>query len=280
LFLLELSHTWGPALRTAPTSSALIGFPYHWSFFSGLPSPAGGNAWTDNGDGTFTVVPGTPLDVKYTMLDLYVMGLADPGEVKPFYVLENPTVPSTPTDPLWQGPFAAHSFPWFDQSTPPLTVSATKTTFTIDDIIAANGPRSPAPNTKTELSIAFVLMVPESATDAEIAQAEAVFDPIAEQFAPAFAEAVSNRGSLDVLTLEKTDAGTAGSGGTGGTSSDAGKPYPIDEAGVAASGGKPAQKRNDDSDGGCSTSPRSTGDRFAFVLFALALSRIVRRRRR
>ncbi|MCA9622496.1 MAG: hypothetical protein KC731_25915, partial [Myxococcales bacterium] len=54
LFLLELSHNWGPALQLpSPNPGALVGFPFHWSFFMDAGgSPAGGSAWTDNGDGT------------------------------------------------------------------------------------------------------------------------------------------------------------------------------------------------------------------------------------
>ena len=73
LFLLELSHVWGPA-AAVPTmdggvaADALIGFTYHWSFWmDNGGSPAGGNAWVDNGDGTFTTSGGLPSTVKYSI---------------------------------------------------------------------------------------------------------------------------------------------------------------------------------------------------------------------
>ena len=50
LFLLELSHLWGPAIKVpSPNTHALIAFPYHWSFFLELPSPIGAPGGTDNG---------------------------------------------------------------------------------------------------------------------------------------------------------------------------------------------------------------------------------------
>src|SRR6185369_11029244 len=55
LFLLELSHRFGPALRVpGADQNELTGFPFHWSFWMDAGgSPSGGNAWKDNGDGTF-----------------------------------------------------------------------------------------------------------------------------------------------------------------------------------------------------------------------------------
>ena len=111
LFLLELSHLWGPHVTVPmPNEDELIGFPSHWSFFMDAGgSPAGGNLWTDNGDGTFTVVPGDPATVKYSMIDLYLMGLASPDEVEPFGVLTNVIVPMMPADPVWGGAYSGRS---------------------------------------------------------------------------------------------------------------------------------------------------------------------------
>lgn len=215
LFLLEFMHNWGPEIDVpAPSPGDLIGFDYHWSFFISGHSPAGGNEWHDNGDGTFTVVPGSPSTVAYTPIDLYLMGLIPKEEVPPFTVLTEVTVPPTPTDPLWSGPFAPHSFPWFDTVNPPLTVTATQRTITIDDVIATNGPRSPEAGTKTSIKLGIALVVPSDATDADIANAEAVFDPIAGSLAPAFHTATGERGTLEVTT--HTDDGTGGAGGAGG----------------------------------------------------------------
>lgn len=211
LFLLELFHNWGPALRIGTDASAdggadakapstqLLGFPFHWSFWMDAGgSPAGGNVWTNNGDGTFTVKGQSPATVSYSMLDLYLMGLADKSEVSPFGVLEHAVPPSDAKDPFG-GAFSAHSFPWFGAS--PLTVTATRRTVTIDDVIATNGKRQPAVGASpTTWTLGIVLAVPADASDADVANAEAAFDPVAERLEPAFSRATHQRGKLKVVT--------------------------------------------------------------------------------
>ncbi|MFO0611480.1 MAG: hypothetical protein U0414_02745 [Polyangiaceae bacterium] len=218
LFMLEFSHQFGPnILVPSPGPNDLTGFPYHWSFFLETTSPSGGNHWIDNGDGSFTVAPRAPKDVKFSMLDLYLMGIATKDEVGPIEVLTATTVPPTPTDPLFGGAFSAQSFPWFDATTPPLTVQATKRTVSMDDVITANGVRSPDPVATRTWDVGFVLMVPAAATDAEIADATAVFQPIVEGLPAAFAAATGDRGSLHVVTDDTIGAG--GGGGAGGATS-------------------------------------------------------------
>lgn len=121
LFLLELSHAWGPAVQlpSAP-ADALIGFTFHWTFWldSG-GSPAGGNRWSDNGDGTFTTLPLSPSDVRFSDLDLYLMGLLDASDVEPFSVIDSPEVPPA-TDPINGGQVSASTFPWFCPSRRPM----------------------------------------------------------------------------------------------------------------------------------------------------------------
>jgi hypothetical protein len=43
-----------------------------------IPSDPPLRAWTDNGDGTYTVVPGDPATVRFSDLDLYLMGSRRP----------------------------------------------------------------------------------------------------------------------------------------------------------------------------------------------------------
>lgn len=215
LFLLEFSHQWGPnVLVPAPGQNDLTGFPYHWSFFYESVSPAGGNHWIDNGDGTFTVAPGAPKDVKFSPLDLYLMGIGTAAEVGPIEVLTETVVPPTPVDPLFGDPFAAQAFPWFDTTTPPITVEATKRTLSIDDVIAANGPRTPDAVTSRTWDVGFVLMVPAEATDEEIAAASAVFEPVVNELPATFAASTSGRGTLKIVTDD-----TIGAGGAGGAAS-------------------------------------------------------------
>lgn len=222
LFLLELSHNWGPALRvTGPTPDELTGFPFHWSFFMDAGgSPAGGNQWKDNGDGTYTAIAAKPKTLAYSKLDLYMMGLAKPDEVPPFGVLESPVVPAAPTDPLWGGTYAAHSFPWFDAASS-FTVTATRKAFTIDDVITATGTRDPAfGKAQTSWKLGIVLVTSMSDTPAEVAAATQIFDPIAAGLAPAFNAATAGRGTLEIVThgdaMGSGGAGGAGGGGAGG----------------------------------------------------------------
>jgi MYXO-CTERM domain-containing protein len=217
LFLLELSHNWGPALRvTGPTPDELTGFPFHWSFFMDAGgSPAGGNQWKDNGDGTFTAIAATPSTIAFSKLDLYMMGLAKSDEVPPFGVLESPVVPAAPTDPLWGGAYAAHSFPWFDAANS-FTVTATRKTFTIDDVITATGTRDPAFGASpTSWKLGIVLVTSKADTAADVAAAQQIFDPIAAGLAPAFNAATSGRGTLEIVT-HGIDMGSGGAGGAGG----------------------------------------------------------------
>lgn len=280
LFLLELSHLWGPGVAVpAPNPNELIGFPFHWSFFNDVAGPAGGNAWTDNGDGTFTVVPGAPSTTKYSNLDLYILGLAESTEVQPFGVLEPTDVPATPTDPFWGGAYAAHSFPWFDTQNPPLTVTATRRELTIDDVIAANGTRDPAANVKTSWTLGIVLIVEAGASDADIAVAKAAFDPIAESLAPAFSTATQGRGTLEVVTVGEGGAGGAGggAGGTGGVGAGGAG------GGTGNAGANAPAANGGESDDGCSCAVVGGGEtdagswRLAAAIAAVAAW--VRRRR-
>ncbi|HET7842080.1 MAG TPA: hypothetical protein VFM21_10765, partial [Terriglobia bacterium] len=87
----------------------------------------GGSVWQDNFDGTFTqldddyYVPAT----GWSYLDLYLMGLISPAEVPDFFILRN-LVPSGKD---------ANGHPIF---------KADRTKVTIQDVIAAEGPRFPA----------------------------------------------------------------------------------------------------------------------------------------
>jgi hypothetical protein len=215
LFLLELSHNWGPAVKVPGTKpNELIGSQAHWSFWmDATGSPAGGNDWMDNGDGTFTVVPHVLSELKYSMLDLYLMGLASASDVPPFGVLENPIPPSDIKDPFTGVAYGASSFPWY--STMPFTVQATRRNLTINDIIAANGTRSPAVgNSPTSFTLGIVLVVPSDATDTEVAAAQAIMDPVAESLGPAFRDATRGRGTMTVVTApEPMDAGDPPSDG-------------------------------------------------------------------
>lgn len=211
LFLLELSHLWGPQLRApAPTPDALVGFTFHWSFWMDAGgSPAGGNRFRDHGDGTFTVEPRPAAAVTFSMLDLYLMGLASADEVPPVGLLVDPVVPEGVKDPMGQRPVGAATFPWFDGA--PFTVRATKRTYTMAELVAANGgPRVPSVG-KSSYDVGFVLVVPAEATDEELAAWDAVMTPVARESVARFAEATRGRASL-VVTTPSTLPGPAEAG--------------------------------------------------------------------
>jgi len=229
LFLLEFSHQYLAAVRVPGSAPNDLGTWPHWSFwYSSGGSPPGGNIWHDNGDGTFSTTPIMPAQVKYSMLDLYLMGLASPSEVGDIQVLENAAAPATPPDPTTGKPFSTASLTDFESA--PLTVTATEKTYGISDVIAKNGPRNPATSPASS-TLGIVFVVPQDAGAAEIASDQATFDPVAVAIPPAYATATSGRATLEVVTWEDggldlvtaIDAGPD-AGEDGGTQPDAGEP--------------------------------------------------------
>lgn len=127
----------------------------HWSFYMNSGgSPVEGHEWIDNGDGTFTALQQDLYE--YSDLDLYLMGLLPPDQVEPWFVLEDVSncVDSAAPDGGCAPPdaflFQADSY----------TVNATRRDITIDDVIAAEGPRTPAwPEAPDEFDVSFLLVV-------------------------------------------------------------------------------------------------------------------------
>lgn len=133
----EMGHRWS-AFVSAKVNGELIPLgPTHWA--RGLHAPVafpyqrpteasamGGSVWQDNFDGTFTqldddyYVPAT----GWSYLDLYLMGLISASEVPDFFILRN-LVPAGKDD---------NGHPIF---------RAERTKVTIQDVIAAEGPRTP-----------------------------------------------------------------------------------------------------------------------------------------
>lgn len=134
----EVGHRWGAyvtakvggkAIRLGPWPhwaqglQALVAFPYS------LPTEAstlGGGVWQDNFDGTYTQLSGgffVP-PAGYSYLDLYLMGLISPAEVPDFFILDNLVRVGKDTN--------GHRL-----------FKANRTKVTIQDVIAAEGPRLP-----------------------------------------------------------------------------------------------------------------------------------------
>lgn len=133
----EMGHRWSAFVSATIGGDTIALGPTHWA--RGLQAPApfpfqrpseasamGGGVWQDNFDGTFTqidddyYVPAT----GYSYLDLYLMGLIAPAEVPDFFILRNLT-------PAGRD---ANGRPIF---------RADRTKITIQDVIAAAGPRQP-----------------------------------------------------------------------------------------------------------------------------------------
>lgn len=275
IYLLEFSHNWGPAIQLPAEADAsadagsnpgeLIGFPFHWSFFFDPGGMAGGNPWQDLGGGSFSVSGQTPSTIKYSPIDLYIMGLADKTEVPPFGVIENAVVPGDVKDPFSRGLYDASSFPWWG-STAFTVTGANRREITIDDVIAANGPRVPDASTSPKnFNIGIVLDVAADATDDDIAAAEAALDPIAITYPQAFHDATGGKGTFTIATSNQA------------TDDDAGV---IDDGGAVAPNG--AAPSSSGSSGGCNVTA-SSPDRTGWFFFASGLvacaAGLIRRRK-
>jgi hypothetical protein len=133
----EMGHRWSAFVSAKVGGETIPLGPTHWA--RGLQAPVafpyqrpteasamGGSVWQDNFDGTFTqldddyYVPAT----GWSYLDLYLMGLITASEVPDFFILRNLTPAGR------------------DASGRPL-VKADRVKVTIQDVIAAEGPRLP-----------------------------------------------------------------------------------------------------------------------------------------
>ena len=133
----EMGHRWAAFVSAKVNGETIQLGPVHWA--RGLQAPVvfpyqrpteasamGGGVWQDNFDGTYTqldddyYVPAT----GYSYLDLYLMGLISAVEVPDFFILKN----------LVSAGKDANGHPIF---------KADRTKVTIQDVIAAEGPRVP-----------------------------------------------------------------------------------------------------------------------------------------
>ncbi len=134
----EMDHRWN-AFLSAKVNGKIVPLsnPVHWLMGLQVPVPfpyvrpteasiMGGGVWQDNHDGTYTqlddnyYVPAT----GYSYLDLYTMGLISPAEVPNFYLLQH----------LKYVGHDAEGHPIF---------KADRLDLTINEVIAADGPRRP-----------------------------------------------------------------------------------------------------------------------------------------
>ncbi len=155
----EMGHRWSAFVSAKVGEETIPLGPTHWA--RGLQAPVpfpyvrpteasimGGGVWQDNFDGTFTqldddyYVPAT----GYSYLDLYLMGLISPGEVPDFFILR--TLVST-------GKRDVNGHPIF---------KAERTKVTIQDVIAAEGVRSPdVEKSQRQFNTGMVIVVQQGA---------------------------------------------------------------------------------------------------------------------
>ncbi len=140
-----MMHRWAAYLKfkdaTGSVSSALLGQDSaHWSFLlDSAGSVMYGNVWQDNSNGTFTSTTPQGQMKSYSPLDLYLMGMIDKSKVPPMLLINSPATDST------QLPQAG------------VTVTGTAQYVTIDQIIAAMGPRIPdATTSQKSFKTAFI----------------------------------------------------------------------------------------------------------------------------
>lgn len=152
----ETAHHWSAYIELAgtPTVAFLLDSMYggHFNIHTntGGPSATGYGDLVDLGGGQFQFTVQYPL--KLSPLEMYLAGMIPPSEVPPLFYVTNPSGydPATPPyDTAWsQGSYSSDA-----------TFSGTRVDFTIDDVIATNGPRSPAfGQQQTDYRFAFVLV--------------------------------------------------------------------------------------------------------------------------
>ncbi|HEY2941765.1 MAG TPA: hypothetical protein VGN09_04965 [Vicinamibacteria bacterium] len=149
----------------------------HWSFFMDSDgSVMEGNDIDDLGGGSFRT--GTAV-VRYSPLDQYLMGLRPADEVAPFFYVKNPTGTDSSKD---RGPQENVGF------------QGTRRDVTIEDVVAAMGPRSPAfgqaPRTLREAFVFVSVGGPPS--EADLAKVER----IRSAWEPFWTQAVEGRGTI------------------------------------------------------------------------------------
>ena len=235
----EFMHRWGAFTNVSHESldeDALLGRDAaHWSYWLDTPnSPMEGNDWEDNGDGTWTI--NTDTTPGYSDLDLYLMGFVGADEVGPQTFL---SVSEEEQADVNREPASTPEAFADEQGDRPadITVTATPVEFTVDDIIAAEGARSPSVDeSPRSFRMAFVVLV----LDGDDASEETLgkVDELRERWEAGWEEDVGYRADLDTTLADGSapswppDTGTADTG-----TPDSGSPEdtdaPADDTGSA-----------------------------------------------
>lgn len=183
----EVGHRWLATARyrdQGVVSTELLGRQQaHWSFYmNSSGSHDEGNQIEDLGGGQFRT---GPTSQRYGPLDQYLMGLRPREEVPPFFVIRNAVL---------EGAQTAERAP---QSN--VDIKGTKKDVTIEDVIAAMGPRTPAPAPNPPAWRAAFLYVTRG--DPNDAAGIALVERIRSQFEAYFP--LSTEGRLSIETRLK-----------------------------------------------------------------------------
>lgn len=193
-FLHEIGHRWGVRVHVqGEDPTALLGRDReHWSYFLDTSSPRGvspleGNVWHEEllSERREFVTATNGTASGYSDLDLYLMGLKGPEEVRPFRVL----VPEEGQE------FTDCRGARLDESSPPercgeLRLRAREREYSLAEVLAVEGPRDPAardPAAATEpvvVSVGFYFFTSEGRWtregcdhwQAEVASLETAFE--------------------------------------------------------------------------------------------------------
>lgn len=197
----ELGHRWGARVHVVHDQlvpGALLGREeQHWSYFvDSAGSALEGNRWLAGSEGSFTSATSLA-EGAFSPLDLYLMGVLPAQEVPAFTLLVpaedalgddcKEQLVSSSSPPQWCGP---------------KSVRATGLRLTIDDVIAAEGPREPLAFTPREVTASVIVLASGRARfDAERC---AVFHASLQERFAAFAEASAGR--LRLRNLSESDS--------------------------------------------------------------------------
>jgi MYXO-CTERM domain-containing protein len=203
VFNQELGHRWGAFVHfkeegaTGDSAELLGRDESHWSFFMNTGgSPMEGNAWQDNGDGTFTSVTHRS-DFAYHPIDLYAMGLLPASEVPSVWIIEQPDLSAL-------GGFGRRitreTGPLFDRQ---ISIGGVRKEVTIEDVVRSEGPRSPSFDTAPKnFKIGFVVVMQrgQQTNQSLIDEVDAAIDNVVD----GWQVATGSRATLQVVSSGPT----------------------------------------------------------------------------
>jgi len=179
----EVGHRWLAYVhfrdRTGANSSALLGRDdAHWSFFfDSDASVMEGNDIEDQGGGNFRTVDAVK---RYSRLDQYLMGAIPPSQVPTFFYVENPNSTHVKADPPQIG----------------VSFTGTRRDVAVDDVIAINGPRSPASAESSKVFRQAFIYIVSAGRTTDSGQVSKL-DKIRTQWEAFFGQATENKMSTN-----------------------------------------------------------------------------------